>query len=317
MDFLILTAVALDAMIGDPVYRWHPIRIMGRTLAFLENQLFTLGWNGLGGGILLTTTLLALFVLPVWGVQTFLQSHNRILLFAWNLYWVFHCFALRDLCAHAVRIARAAARQDLPASRLAVSWLVGRDTQPMDCEDCCRGGIESLSENLADGVLSPLFWYMVAGVPGMVAFKVVSTLDSMVGYKSPRYLYFGWSGARLDDLLNWIPARLTWLATAAMASLLPGYAGLHALRVGWRHHGIVPGPNSGWSEAAFAGALRRRLVGPLYQKGLLVNSLWLGDPADSTQSSPSDLLRAVYLAIAVTFFCLTLAIACKFLLDML
>ena len=115
----------------------------------------------------------------------------------------------------------------------------------MDAGACRRAAVESLSENLTDGFVSPVFWYALVGVPGLVLFKVVSTMDSMVGYKTERYLRFGWCGARLDDLLNYVPARLTWLVIVAVAAAVPGYSASKAWTVGLRQHGMLLSPNSG------------------------------------------------------------------------
>jgi adenosylcobinamide-phosphate synthase len=128
-------------------------------------------------------------------------------------------------------------------------------------------------------------------------FKVVSTMDSMVGYKTPRYLQFGWCGARLDDVMNYVPARVTWLLIAAVAAVLPSCSGRKALRIGLRQHAILLGPNSGWSEAATAGGIERRLVGPIWMDGRLVTDIWIGDPADPPAQSRADVLRGLTLAI--------------------
>jgi len=165
----------------------------------------------------------------------------------------------------------------------------------MDAGACRRAAIESLSENLTDGFTSPVFWYLVAGLPALVLFKVVSTMDSMVGYKTTRYLQFGWCGARLDDVMNYVPARLTWLLIAAMAAVLPRYSGRKALVVGLQQHAVLPGPNSGWSEAATAGAIQRKLVGPIWMQGRLVTDVWIGDPLDPPAETHDDLRRAIVL----------------------
>jgi adenosylcobinamide-phosphate synthase len=168
----------------------------------------------------------------------------------------------------------------------------------MDAAACRRAAIESLSENLTDGFTSPLAWYAVAGIPGLVTFKVVSTMDSMVGYKTPRYLKFGWCGARLDDVMNYVPARLTWLLIAGVAAMLPSCSGRKAFRIGLRQHAILLGPNSGWSEAATAGGIERRLVGPIWMRGTLVTDVWIGDSADPPAESRSDLVRGLTLVTA-------------------
>jgi adenosylcobinamide-phosphate synthase len=127
------------------------------------------------------------------------------------------CLALHDLLRHAWAVESAARRDDLDGARAAISRLAGRDTDRIDIAACRRAAIESLSENLTDGFVSPLAWYVVLGLPGLLLFKVASTMDSMVGYKTPRYLKFGWCGARLDDVMNFIHARLTWLLLAFVA----------------------------------------------------------------------------------------------------
>jgi adenosylcobinamide-phosphate synthase len=215
-----------------------------------------------------------------------------------QVFLVYSLLALRDLLTHVGAVERAASRNDLEATRGAISKLVGRDTAKMDIAACRRAAIESLSENLTDGFISPVFWYAVGGLPGLLLFKVVSTMDSMVGYKTPRYLKFGWCGARTDDLMNWIPARLTWLLLSLLAAVFPGYSGRKALRIGWEQHAIVPGPNSGWSEAATAGAISRRLIGPIWAGGSLVTDVWLGDPSDPPVGEAQDIRRALVLITA-------------------
>src|SRR6185312_16785647 len=174
---------------------------------------------------------------------------------------------------------------------------VGRDTTVMDLAACRRAAIESLSENLVDGFLSPVFWYAIAGLPGLVLFKVVSTMDSMVGYKTTRYQRFGWCGARIDDLMNWIPARVTWLLLSLAALFTPACSARKAVRIGWRQHQIVPGPNSGWSEAAVAGGIQRKFIGTIWAGGKLVTEVWLGDPGDPPAGEAADFRRAAGLVI--------------------
>jgi adenosylcobinamide-phosphate synthase len=136
-------------------------------------------------------------------------------------------------------------------------------------------------------------------LPGLVVFKIVSTMDSMVGYKTPRYLYFGWCGARLDDVMNYLPARLTWLLIVVVAAMVPGLSARKAWRIGLDQHAVLLGPNSGWSEAAAAGALGRRIVGPIWLKGVQVTDLWVGDPGDPPLTAHGDVVRAMVLTVAV------------------
>jgi adenosylcobinamide-phosphate synthase len=285
-------AVAVDLAIGDPVYAAHPVRLIGRSLQAFESALWRIGANGYGGGIAL---FLALAIIWVGGSSIAVAEAWRVqpsLGWALHLFLLYSLLALGDLLHHGRRIERAIRAGDLAAARAAISSLVGRDTDRMDDGACRRAAVESLSENLTDGFISPIFWYVVAGLPGLVLFKVVSTMDSMVGYKTPRYLRFGWCGARLDDVMNFVPARLTYALAAAMAIAVPGCSPRKALQVGWTQHAILPGPNSGWSEAATAGAIQRRLVGPIWNGGRLVTDIWLGDAADPPLASADDYARA-------------------------
>jgi adenosylcobinamide-phosphate synthase len=286
-------AVLLDLLIGDPVYRAHPVRLIGSLLSALERLLRSVGLDGRGGGITLFVALASVVVASVTGVVAGAWAIAPWCAWLAHAFFVYSFLALGDLLRHVRRVDRAASRGDLAGARVAVAQLVGRDIARMDEAACRRAAIESLAENLTDGFTSPLFWYAIAGLPGLVLFKVVSTMDSMVGYKTPRYLRFGWCGARVDDVMNYVPARLTWLLLAAIASVLPGASGRKALTVGWRQHGVLPGPNSGWSEAAAAGAIQRRIVGPIWNSGALVTDVWIGDPADPPAGTHDDVTRAV------------------------
>ena len=295
---LLAAAVALDAAFGDPVYRLHPVRLMGASLTWVEARLRMAGADGRVGGCLLFAVLSAVWV---GGASVLLLGLAWLHSAAASLFHVFALYsllALGDLLRHGAAVERAAAAGDLRAAQAAAGKLVGRDTDSMDAAACRRAAMESLAENLADGFVASLLWYALAGLPGAVLFKCVSTMDSMVGYKTAAYLRFGWCGARLDDLMNLIPARLTWLLTAAAALALPGCSARKALRVGWRQHALVPGPNAGWAEAALAGAAQRRLIGPIRQQGRLVTEIWLGDGHDPPAGSAEDYRRAARLVAA-------------------
>jgi adenosylcobinamide-phosphate synthase len=281
-------AVALDFKAGDPEYALHPVRLIGRLLQAIERALRRAGADGYGGGIALFVLLAAAAVIGVSAIVLGAFALGSWPGWAAHVFVLYSFLALGDLLRHGRDIERAVESGDLPGARRAVSKLVGRDTDPMDGAACRRAAVESLSENLTDGFTSPLFWYVVGGLPLLTLFKVVSTMDSMVGFKTPRYLQFGWCGARLDDVMNFVPARATWLLVAAVAAVLPAYSGRKALHVGLEQHALLPGPNAGWSEAAVAGAIGRRLVGPIRLNGQLVTDRWLGDPADPPLDSSED-----------------------------
>ncbi len=309
--FLILFAVVLDGLFGDPVYAWHPIRLIGATLSLIERMLRRLRLDGRVGGCILLLLLSTFWLGVLCGLTMVLSRVQYEVGWIFQAYIIFSMIALKDLCRHGLAIDRAA---DPDGARRAVSMLVGRDTDTMDAAACRRAGMESLSENAVDGFVSPVFWYAVLGLPGIVFFKVVSTMDSMVGFMTPRYRHFGWCGARLDDVLNYVPARLTYLLMAFVAFFLPGCSTRKALLAGWRQHALVPGPNSGWSEATAAGAVQRRLAGPIWQDGEKITDLWLGDGSDPEGGQPGDMRRMCRFVIATCLLATCAAAACMFVL---
>jgi len=292
-------AFVIDLLAGDPVYRAHPIRLIGASLRWFEQRLRAVGCDGYGGGIALFVLLAALWLSLLVGVIAAAASAASWLAWVVHVALLYTMLALGDLLHHVWRIESAVRSGDLDRARAAVGALVGRDTDRMDAAACRRAAVESLSENLTDGFVSPVCWYVVAGLPGVVLFKIVSTMDSMVGYKTPQYLRFGWCGARLDDVMNYVPARLTWLTIAAIALVLPGFSGRKAWQVGLDQHAVLLGPNSGWSEAATAGALERRIVGPIWLRGTLVTDVWVGEATDPPLATDRDVTRAAVIAVVV------------------
>lgn len=310
--------LGLDVLIGDPAYRWHPIRVTGRVLSGAESALRSAGLDGRFGGFLLFLILAAVCGGGSWAVFLGLRAAGEALGgpdagaalgFAWEAYLGYSLLALGDLVAHGRRIARATARGDLAAARAAAGMLVGRDTDRMDAPACNRSAVESLAESLVDGVLAPLFWFAILGLPGLFVFKLASTMDSMVGYRNERYLRFGWFGARLDDAMNYLPARLSLILITVFSAAAPGYSGRKAWTTALRQHALLPGPNKGWSETAAAGALDIRLAGPIWKNGALVNELWIGPEAAREGASPRDVSRMIRMAYATAALALGLAFA--------
>jgi adenosylcobinamide-phosphate synthase len=302
-------AVVLDLLFGDPVYRFHPVRLIGASLTAIETGLRRVGASGYGGGIALFVMLTSVWIFVVAFLQLGFAALGPWPAWLFHIFIVYSLLALGDLVRAVWRVERALERQDLTAARFAISRLVGRDTDLMDEGACRRAAIESLSENLPDGFISAIFWYVLLGLPGLVVFKVVSTMDSMVGYKTPRYVRFGWCGARLDDAMNFIPARLSWLLIAASAFAVPGGSPAKALTVGYRQARLLPSPNSGWPEAATAGAIQRRLLGPIWKDGQLVTDIWLGDPNDPPVSTRADMQRAIAVNVIAGMMATALAVA--------
>jgi len=270
--FVLLAALVLDRLIGDPVYRWHPVRLMGDFVGLLEPWLLPKGRLGGLMLVLFGAVPLALLGYGVDSLPLWLSLVTGLL--------VYSLLGYGDLVAHVDRVTQALQASDLPQARQQVACLVGRDTENMEEPAISRACLESLSENFCDGFLAPLFWFLVAGTPGLLVFKWVSTLDSMVGYKTPKYSQYGFFAAKTDDLLNWIPARLSWLLLSLGAGLC-GFAGRQAIKTGFLEHHKLDSPNSGWPEAALAGALKVRLLGPVMRHGEIEDSPWLGEDSFS------------------------------------
>ena len=261
-----LLALALDSAIGwpDALYRriGHPVTWCGALITRLEAQLNHGRFRRLKGA---ATALLA--ILLAIAIAALLQRHAGlwlIAILAWPL------VAARSLHQHVAAVAAPLAQGDLPAARRAVAMIVGRDTDTLDAPAIARAALESLAENASDGIIAPLFWGALLGLPGIAAHKTINTLDSMLGHRSPRYLAFGWAAARIDDIANLLPARLTALLFALAAR-----EKIAALRTAWRDARHHRSPNGGWPEAAMAGALGLRLSGPRIYGNQTAHEPWI------------------------------------------
>jgi adenosylcobinamide-phosphate synthase len=205
--------------------------------------------------------------------------------------------AARGLYDHVAAVA-ASLEQGLAEARQAVAHIVGRDPASLDAHGVARAAIESTAENFADGVVAPLFWGALFGLPGMAAYKAINTLDSMIGHRSPRYRHFGRFAARLDDLANWLPARLAALLILAASLCVPGATPADGWRALWRDARRHRSRNAGWPEAAMAGALGLRLAGPRRYGGELVDDAWMG--AGRAAAAPADIRRALLALVGAT-----------------
>lgn len=289
---LVIGAFLLDVAFGDPAYRLHPVRLIGNWSLFSERLLFARGRNDRRAGVI-HWLVVVLGALAAWlAIHLALLLVSPALATLWDLYIAYSLLSFRGLLEQGQRVLKSLG--DLPKAREHMRMLVGRDTEPLERDGIVRAAIESLSENLTDGVLTPFLALCVFGLPGLIVVKAVSTLDSMVGYKSERYRDFGWLSARSDDWTNWLPARLS----VALIALSAAFLRLHpllAIRSAMRYHAILPSPNSGWSEAACAGALRVRLLGPVWSKGQLINETYMGDPDWPADLGPDHLRTALNL----------------------
>lgn len=257
--------VALDLALGDPRWLPHPVRGIGWLISRLERRLRSTGLPLRLAGVLLCASTVAITSGLVW------------ITLPWaNIYWIYSFLALRSLDSESMAVIAQLRAGDLVSARSALSGIVGRDTEELEVPEIIRAVIETMSENLSDGVIAPLFYLALLGPAGMAAYKAVNTLDSMVGYKNERYRELGWASARLDDLLNYIPARAA-AALVWMAALLTGLNAGRSVRMTFRDGSSQPSPNSGWPEAAFAGALGVRLGGENFYHGVSSRKAFLGD----------------------------------------
>lgn len=302
---LVLAAFVADALLGDPVYRFHPIRLLGAWSQAAEGFLLARGLDGYIGGTVHWVLVVAGAILFWWAPHTALGLWHPWAAWIWDALLAYSLLCLGDLLLHGRRVL--AALDDLPSARRRVAMLVGRDTDGLNRGGVVRATIESLSENLTDGVLTPLWALCLFGLPGLVLVKAVSSLDSMVGYKNDRYRRFGWAAARSDDLVHWVPARLAVPLIALAAALLRLHPGL-AIATARRWHGMLESPNSGWSEAACAGALRVRLIGPISYQGKLVNEAFMGEDDWPANLEGRHLEQALRLVLVSSLLALVLGL---------
>jgi adenosylcobinamide-phosphate synthase len=271
-----LSAAALDAAVGWPdwLYRriGHPVGGFARLIATCETR-----WNRQDRPArqrrVAGAATIALLMLASGGTALAVEHLFRALAGPWA--WIalalaaWPALAQRSLYDHYRPVRSALERGDLPAARKAVGRIVGRDTADLDRPGVARAAIESLAESFCDGVVAPLFWLVLLGLPGVWMYKAINTADSLIGHPEEPLRHFGWAAARIDDAANLIPARLS--------ALLICLGGMGGWRIAWRDHGRHASPNAGWPEAAMAGALGIRLAGPVHYDGVPSPKAWIGD----------------------------------------
>ena len=286
-------AVALDALLGWPGGLFarigHPVIWLGALIDALDrrcNRTADAPWLRRVAGVAAALVVIVLAAALAWAAQaTVAFGWSRMFLLG-ILAWPF--VALRSLHDHVAAVARPLEAGDIAAARTAVSMIVGRDPAQLDEAGIARAAIESLAENTSDGIVAPVFWGALFGLPGIVGYKAVNTLDSMIGHRTARHQSFGWAAARIDDLANFIPARLTGFLFALL-SARPQAATACIARDARAHRSI----NAGWPEAAMAGALGVRLCGPRSYHGVLADEPWLN--ASARDPAAADLISGLKL----------------------
>jgi adenosylcobinamide-phosphate synthase len=295
----LVLALAVDALLGDPRWLWgrvpHPGVAMGRALARLERR-----WLDAQAPAADQARRGRAATMLVIGASALAGLAVQELCIRLPLGWLLLGLAMSTLVAarglyeHVAAVA-AGLEHGLDQGRRAVAHIVGRDPASLDAHGVARAAIESTAENFADGVIAPLFWGALLGLPAMAAYKAVNTLDSMIGHRSPRYLHFGRFAARLDDVANWLPARLSAFLILTAALCLPGVTPAAGWRALWRDARRHRSPNAGWPEAAIAGALGLRLAGPRRYAGKMVDDAWMGD--GRAAATAADIHRALRLLV--------------------
>lgn len=267
----------LDLLLGDPRWLPHPIRLFGQLIAWGDQFLNKGSFRKLKGA--------CLTILLVGGTFLFFYA-TMLLLSNWLIpailvasLFVFYGLANKSLIGEAQTVINVLKTEGLEAGRKRLAWIVGRDVTKLSENQIRIAVLETLSENLSDGIIAPLFFYAVAGVPGIMSYKMINTLDSMIGYKSTKYLEFGYVAAKLDDIANFIPARITAVLIALVNK------SKRAWQFIWKYGAAHASPNAGYPEAALAGVLDCQFGGPNYYKGQLVHKPYIGQQARTLTSS--------------------------------
>ena len=272
-----------DLLFGDPENLPHPIVWFGKLISWGEHWLNKGNHRRLKGALLGFGLVLLIYVVTFWLIRLCGSVHISLKI-AVEAIFIFYCLAGTTLIREVREVFRAMDRS-LEEGRVQVARIVGRDTSQLSAQEIRTAALETLAENLSDGVIAPLFWYALLGVPGMMAYKMVNTLDSMVGYHSERYLQFGCIPARVDDVANYIPARLTALLMLLVAGRLD------LLSFVWKYGPQHASPNSGYPESALAGILDCRFGGPHYYFGELFDKPYIG--TNPRELTTADMVVAV------------------------
>jgi adenosylcobinamide-phosphate synthase len=272
---IIPAAFLLDLLFNDPVRFPHPIRWMGKAIERTEPIFRKLPVHLIVSGALFCLTLVSTTWILGW--LTVRCAYTFSAKFGWFLECVllWYCISAGSLAESSGHVVKQLLHHGIEPGRKAVSMIVGRDTRTLDESGVLRAALETTAENFVDGVLAPLFYYTIGGIPLALAYKMINTLDSMVGYRDPAYIHFGKASARLDDIANWIPARMS-VGFIAVAAQILNHRGKDALRTALQEGAAHLSPNSGRPEAAFAGALHVRLNGPNVYHGIVVEKPYIG-----------------------------------------
>ena len=303
-------SVFVDFMIGDPRTKLHPVVLIGNLIALLEKLLYRRKQSPvlqlLSGGMLVCLVLASCYMAALAIEQLFIFYFPQLPALAVfiNMLLLYCTISPNSLSRAGREIAVYLEQGNLEEARCKVGWIVGRDTKNLDTPDITRAAVETIAENIVDGVISPLFYFFLGGAPLAVLYRAVNTMDSMIGYKNERYLFFGRIGAKLDDILNYIPARITGILLVLAAFFLQ-FRAKESWRMLRRDASKHPSPNGGCPEAAVAGALGIRLGGLNYYFGQPSFRAYMGD--SQNELAPQHIYQTIRLMYATTFLFLVIA----------
>lgn len=265
----LLIGFLLDSLLGDPHRLPHPIRFFGNCISFADRR-FNKGEHKKLKGLLSAAILIVLTWLTLWGATYALLQKSMTLYYVFASVMFFYGISNRSLISEALKVEKSLLADDIEKARLNLSYIVGRDTAQLSAQKIRVATLETLAENLSDGIIAPVFYYAIGGIPLMFAYKMANTLDSMIGYKNEKYKDFGWFAARFDDVANFIPARITAMLMVLASCSARGL--FFIFRYGHKH----ASPNAGYPEAALAGILDCRFGGPNLYHGILVEKPYIG-----------------------------------------
>ena len=307
--------VLLDLLFGDPVWLYHPVRLIGNWISWGERQLRKVCGTHLtaAGGVLWVLTAGMAFAIP-FGLLALAGWIHPALRFLLETFWCFQILAAKCLASESRKVYDRLKARDLPGARKAVSIIVGRDTEKLTEEGVTKAAVETVAENTSDGVTAPLIYLLIGGAPLGFLYKAVNTMDSMLGYKNDRYLYFGRIPAKMDDVFNYIPARVTALLMT-ISAFLTGLDGKNAWKIYRRDRKKHASPNAAQTESVCAGALGVRLAGDAVYFGKLYKKEFIGDALRSIE--PEDIIRTGRLMYAAELLTLILGGGLKLALILL
>lgn len=311
-----ITGFIIDLILGDPYwFKWHPIRLIGNFITFTERitrKIFSKNKNGeLAAGAVTAVVVTAVSVTIPFIIIRLCDYVSPYLSFVVQSIMCYFIFALKSLKTESMKVYYALENDGIEAGRHAVSMIVGRDTECLDEKGVIKAAVETVAENSSDGIIAPLIFMMLFGACGGFFYKAVNTMDSMIGYKNDKYLYFGRVAAKADDIVNFIPARISAMFIIMAAFILPDFDGKESYRIFKRDRMKSASPNSAQTEAACAGAMNIQLLGDAYYFGKLYKKQTIGEPVREIERK--DIIRVNRLLYVMVFLAMIIFSAIKLL----